>query len=65
MKAASNLLKSVLHKKRYGVQMVGAGNQHVYVNSSGNLNFSTGSFSVDGWFTHTDFTYPRSTMPIN
>lgn len=33
--------------------------------SAASLNFGTGSFTVEGWFYHRDYTNPRTTFPIS
>jgi hypothetical protein len=49
----------------WGVQSPGVASEHVAALSAASLNFGTGSFSVEGWFRHDDFTFPRSTVPLN
>lgn len=49
----------------WAVRSPGVSGENVSALSAASLNFGTGSFSVEGWFKHDDFTFPRSTVPLN
>ena len=62
MKTATPLLRGWLSPNRYGIR-TDAG-ETVSIGSAAPINFGTGSFSVEGWVLHDDYTYPKTFFPV-